>query len=119
LRLFLTTKETLVPDSHDLTERPFEVTTRRDGDSMLIVLSGELDMTGTDRLEAAIRRAEESDINRVIVDLTAITFVDSTGLSVLLEAKRRSDGRLSVTPSQHEAVTRLLELTGTTEILGS
>jgi anti-sigma B factor antagonist len=92
---------------------------RRDGDSAFIVLSGELDLSGTDRLEAAIRHAEESDIGRVIVDLTAITFIDSTGLGVLLDAKRRSNGRLRVTPSEHEAVTRLLELTGTTEILGS
>jgi anti-anti-sigma factor len=102
-----------------LSERPFEVATRRDEDSAFIVLSGELDLTGTDKLEAAIRNAEEGDTPRIIVDLTAITFVDSTGLSVLLDAKRRSNGRLHITPSEHDAVTRLLELTGTTEILGS
>ena len=103
----------------DSTERPFDITTRRDGDSVLVVLSGELDLATAGQLDAAIRDAEETDIDRIIVDMSAITFVDSTGLSVLLDAKRRSNGRLSVTPGDHDAVTRLLELTGTTEMLGS
>jgi anti-anti-sigma factor len=45
------------------------------------------------------------------------SFIDSTGLSVLLKAKKRSDGRLRYIASKNDAVTRLLELTGTNEIL--
>jgi anti-anti-sigma factor len=84
-----------------------------------IVLSGELDVSVAAKLDVAIRDAEETDVGRIVVDLSAITFVDSTGLSILLAAKRRGDDRLSITPSDHDAVTRLLELTGTTEFLGS
>ena len=105
-------------DSPNLNQRLLDVTTSRSGDSAFIVVSGELDLSTTNRLDGAIRDAEETDIGRIVVDLSAITFVDSTGLSVLLAAKRRSNGRLTVTPSDHDAVTRLLELTGTTELLG-
>jgi anti-sigma B factor antagonist len=107
-----------VPD-FDSSNGAFAVATRREGDVALILLSGELDISAAEELDTAIRDAEETDIGQIVVDLSAINFVDSTGLSVLLYAKRRIDGRLHVTPSDHDAVTRLLELTGTTEILSS
>jgi anti-sigma B factor antagonist len=95
-----------------------EFTTVRDGDSAAILLTGELDLASADELDARIRDVEETDIGQIILDLSEVTFIDSTGLSVLLDAKKRSNGRLSVRRSNHEAVTRLLELTGTTEMLG-
>lgn len=102
----------------DTTGRPLRFSTLRDGDSIAIVLSGELDLAFADELDAEIRDLEETDIGRIVVDLSEVTFVDSTGLNVLLAAKKRSNGRFIVRPSNHEAVTSLLELTGTTEFLG-
>jgi anti-anti-sigma factor len=52
--------------------------------------------------------------------LTDLEFLDSTGLSALREARKRSKengGRLHFIPSQQPNVTRLLEITGTVEIL--
>lgn len=106
-------------DSTSATERHLGITTLRDGDAAVIVLTGELDLAVAGELDAAIRDAEGAPIGRIIVDLSQITFVDSTGLSVLLAAKKRVNGRLSISPSNHDAVTRLLELTRTTEILAS
>lgn len=105
--------------SPELTGKPLEITTTRSSDSSAIVLSGELDSASTERLDDLIREAEETGIERIVVNLSDVDFVDSTGLSVLLHAKKRSNGRLSFIPSNHEAVTRLLELTGTVEMLGS
>lgn len=109
-------------DQSDLGTRSLRISIHRDRDpvgTVAIALSGELDLASADGLEAALREAEETDIGWIVVDLSDVSFVDSTGLNVLLQAKMRSDGRLSYVPSQHDAVTRLLELTGTTQMLGS
>jgi anti-anti-sigma factor len=107
----------LDPASPDPTARPLLIETRHDGDSAAIALSGELDLGSADKLDAVIRNTEGSDIGLIVVDLSDLSFIDSSGLSVLLNAKKRSDGRLRFIASKHDAVTRLLELTETNEIL--
>jgi len=107
--------------SEDRTEPQFfEVRTFKDGGSWRLTLSGELDLASADQLEDAIRQAEEGDGWRIVVDLSDLEFMDSTGLGLLLKAQARSrenGQRLSFKPSRHEAVTRLLDLTQTMEIL--
>ena len=106
----------------DLTGRPLQITNVHDGDpvgTVSIALAGEVDLASADELDTAIRDAEETDIGWIVVDLSDVSFIDSTGLSVLLNAKKRSDGRFSCIPSNHDAVARLLELTGTTQMLDS
>lgn len=105
--------------SPDMSGKPAVIKSEREGDSVTVAVAGEIDLSTTDQLDAAIRQAEETEINRIVVDLSAMSFVDSTGLSVLLEAIKRSrsnGNRLSFVPSEHEAVTRVLALTDTTEI---
>jgi anti-anti-sigma factor len=105
-----------------LTSEPLQISELRDGDpvgTVVITLSGELDLASADQLDAVIRDAEETDIGWIVVDLSDVSFIDSTGLSVLLNARNRSDGRFSCIQSNHDAVTRLLELTGTVQMLGS
>ena len=106
----------------DQASRPLRITNHRDGDpigTVVIALSGELDLTSADQLDGAIRDAEETANGWIVVDLSEVSYIDSTALSVLLHAKRRSDGRFSCIPSNHDAVTRLLEVTGTTKMLDS
>ncbi len=105
--------------SRVLAGKPLEIETEREGDSITIALSGEMDLATVDRLELAIRRAEGTDVGRIVLDLSELSFLDSTGLSVLLaaNARHREDGnRLTFIPSKHEAVTRVLALTDTTEM---
>jgi anti-sigma B factor antagonist len=102
--------------SRDLAGKPLEIQAHQEGDSITIALSGETDLSTVHSLDAAIRRAEQTEAERIVLDLSDLSFVDSTGLSVLLRASRRSreDGnRLSFVPSKHEAVTRLVALTET------
>jgi anti-sigma B factor antagonist len=111
------------PDSglayRELTARPLQLSNLRSGDSVVIALCGDLDLASADELDAVIRDAEVTDIGWIVVDLSDVSFIDSTGLSVLLHAKKRSNDRLSCIPSNHDAVTRLLELTGTIQMLDS
>ena len=105
--------------SVELAVKPLEIKAHREADSITIALSGEMDLSTVGKLDAAIRNAEHTVIGQIVVDMTDLSFVDSTGLSVLLRASRRSreDGnRLSFVPSKHEAVTRLVALTETGEM---
>ena len=108
--------------SIDMRGRPADIKSRREGDSVTVVVAGEIDLSTADQLDAAIRRAEDAETNRIVVDLSAMSFVDSTGLSVFLEAIKRSrrDGnRLSFVPSNHDEVVRLFALTNTTDLFES
>jgi anti-sigma B factor antagonist len=107
-------------DSPAMRGKPADVESKREGDSVTVAVAGEIDLSTADQLDDAIREAERTETNRIVVDLSGLSFVDSTGLGVLLEAikrNRRDGNRLSFVPSKHEAVTRLLALTGTTELL--
>ena len=103
----------------DLTGKPLEIKSSQDGDSLVINVSGELDLATAADVDGVIRDVEETDIGRIVVDLSDLSFVDCAGLKTLLAAKFRSDGRLAFLPPRHESVTRLLDLTGTAEMLGS
>jgi anti-sigma B factor antagonist len=105
--------------SPDVRGRPADIKAKREGDSVVVVVAGEIDLSTADQLDAAIRQAEATETDRIVVDLSAMSFVDSTGLGVLLEAikrDRRDGNRLSFTPSKHEGVVRLFALTCTTEL---
>jgi anti-sigma B factor antagonist len=65
---------------------------QRDG-AVVVQLVGELDLynahTVRDHLLAAVADAPE----RLVVDLSGVTFIDSTGLGVLIEARTRLTNR--------------------------
>jgi anti-sigma B factor antagonist len=83
--------------------------------SLTLSVSGEIDLATAPQLAAAVTDALGSDTDVVSLDLTGVTFVDSTGLHVLLAAQRRADltGRRLVLAGTSRAVDRLLTLTGT------
>lgn len=84
-----------------------------------LVLRGELDMAWASVLDAALRRLCTAEADRVVVDLSELTFMDSTGLrSVLLGRdlcdEHNCDFMLIPGPPQ---VQRLFEVTGLLEQL--
>jgi anti-anti-sigma factor len=99
--------------------QPFTVTVSRDDDRATVFLRGELDMAGVDRLKLAIDQAEDPPSGLLVLDLSGLDFIDSTGLEVLLHTARRaheSGGRLIVArPSRY--VRRLLEMTAIDQTL--
>ena len=53
--------------------------------------------------------------DRMVIDLSAVSFIDSTGLAFLVEALRRAEQksqRLQVVPSKSKEVQRLFRLCG-------
>jgi anti-anti-sigma factor len=85
------------------------------GDHLCVLVSGELDLGSADQLGEAIRVAEKATARAIVIDLTNLRYVDSTGLNVLLRAHARSqrDGdRTRFLPSKYDAVRQLVAVTG-------
>jgi anti-sigma B factor antagonist len=62
--------------------------TSRDGVDVLFV-EGEIDVASAPRLIAALNAAVAEAARSVIIDLTSVGFMDSTGLALLINAHRR------------------------------
>lgn len=98
--------------------RHFQTDVDRDGATVRVRLSGELDLAGEAHLDGVLR-AVEQDAERLIIDLGGLSFIDSTGLRLILLAWHRSreDGlRLTVVPGS-EQVRRTLRITGLDGVL--
>ncbi|HEX6020778.1 MAG TPA: STAS domain-containing protein [Solirubrobacter sp.] len=65
----------------------FTVTRRRTGDIAVVAPEGEIDLATINELEEALRAAGEG-AGRVLLDLRAVTFIDSAGVRLVLEAMR-------------------------------
>ena len=76
------------------------------------VVAGEVDLATAPRLDKAIRELERRRLPMVQVDLAEVSFMDVTGLRVLLDAARRAneDGHRFTISRPQPNVRRLLEL---------
>ena len=87
-----------------------------DLDNRVIRVGGELDLSTVPSLVHELEAALERPEGGVVVDLSDLEFIDSTGIAVLVRAM--GDGeetRLRFVPSRSEAVGRVLEMTGVAE----
>jgi anti-anti-sigma factor len=85
---------------------------------VVVTVTGEIDVSTTGLLADALARAADTAAV-VVADLTAVTFLDSTGLSTLLRAHNAltaRGGRLALTGAK-PAVLRVLELTGVDTVI--
>ncbi len=74
---------------------PFSVERQQSNGSFRIVVHGELDMETGPRAEEELRRAENDQPPVLVLDLHNVTFFDSTGLQLVLDAdvRAREEGR--------------------------
>jgi anti-anti-sigma factor len=98
----------------------FSHTVDRDGDIVVVALTGELDMSGFDALVKILNEAaEQPGIARVHVDLGRVGFIDSKGMQALLvgcHAAERVDVRFAVIrPQAH--VRKVLGIAGLLDLL--
>jgi anti-sigma B factor antagonist len=85
-----------------------------EGDIQVLVVSGELDLATAPGLGARLFKSLADGARYVILDMTDVSLVDSTGIGVLLSAQRRiraSDGDL-VVAHVRDNVGRVFAVTG-------
>jgi anti-sigma B factor antagonist len=93
--------------------RSFSVETGSLGQATLVSLSGDLDLSTAKRAEQAIEEAEQASPPVLVVDLRGLSFMDSTGLRVVVSADKRAAKakRRFVIVQGPAAVRRVFEIT--------
>ncbi len=92
----------------------FAIEIARENGAVLVRARGEFDLAAVESAEREISAAEQDGPSTIIFDLGAVTFVDSSGLRVLLGAaeRARTSGRRFLAARPTGQVDRLLEMTG-------
>jgi anti-anti-sigma factor len=85
----------------------------------LLEVNGELDLSTAAQLEGPLEEAIDSTDAAVLIDLSDCTFIDSTGIALVVRAWQRVDAAAGnggegglVLCCQNEQVRRVLEVTG-------
>jgi anti-anti-sigma factor len=89
--------------------------TTTNGADVTVAVQGELDLASTPEFEARMTEILDPNIAKTLVlDLSALEFMDSTGLRVLWAVRQRAQDAACrlVLRSPSDAVMRLLRLTG-------
>ena len=92
----------------------FEVRSRPDRERVIVAVSGELDVASVKALKAALDELRDTGWNSVALDLRGLTFIDSSGLSLLLHAQRaaRREHAAFAIVDGSPALARVLEIAG-------
>ncbi len=85
----------------------------QNGGTTVVHLAGELDLYNAHVVRDALMQATGSKPERIVVDLGEVTFVDSTALGVLVEARKSlGNGRAFLLASPGLETRRALEVSG-------
>jgi anti-sigma B factor antagonist len=94
---------------------PFRCEVTPERDRVRIGLSGELDMESVEQVRGAVTELLRSGFDRFVVDLSELSFIDSSGLSLMLELGA-GNFELELVPGP-PAVQKIFRITGTLEML--
>ena len=97
----------------------FDLQVVRNGTTTRIRPSGELDIASAPELERAIAEAAAKPDARLVLDLRALTFMDSSGLRALAQTNAhasRGDFELSIIRGPRQ-IERVLEISGLATLL--
>jgi anti-sigma B factor antagonist len=90
--------------------------TAKQGPSV-VKLSGDLDVFLKSKLQSELQRLSENGV--LILDLTEVRFIDSAGLTVLVDAHKRATrtgGAVRLILKEDQQVYRILQITGLTRL---
>ena len=93
----------------------FAIEDRTAGDGIHVVaVAGEIDLFTAPEFKQHLVRAMEGGATRLVIDLSATTFIDSSSLGVMIGAHRRLRERGSslVVVCDNEAIVKTFKITG-------
>ncbi len=90
-----------------------EVDTQERDDLVQVSLRGELDLSTVERVEDELRQVEERTDKLIALDLSGLSFLDSTGLRLMVTADQRArkSGRRLAIVKGPETVHRVFTIT--------
>jgi anti-sigma B factor antagonist len=106
--------------ARDALQSAAKIEISHDGDTVLMRLRGQFDVSNRRRFDEKLREVRAAEPEQLVIDLRELTFVDSTGLSLLLKANnmaREDHFRLQIVRSPAAIVQVVLEATGVEEFL--
>jgi anti-sigma B factor antagonist len=98
----------------DVLVQILEISTHRYRRFEVVALRGELDLAGAAELRSHLRAACRANNDRQILDMEELAFIDSTGLSILVEfhLKTKAAGGGLILSGVQPAVARVFGITG-------
>ena len=99
--------------------QPFAVRSTSTGPTLLVEVAGEVDMPTAPELSQAIERTPDGT-DLVVIDLSDVNFLDSSGLNALVHGRRtlaERDVALTVVVPPEGAIRQVFEITRLTEPL--
>jgi anti-sigma B factor antagonist len=91
-----------------------ELETRHDGDVAIVVAHGEVDVFTAPGLDSALDALTADGTARLVIDLSRVSFLDSTGLGVIVKAlkhAREAGGWLHLVITSGR-IRKIFEITG-------
>jgi anti-sigma B factor antagonist len=105
--------------TEEFTLEPLELDHRQDENGrQVVVVRGEIDVATSPALREELYSTIDRGARTLVVDLSKLSFIDSSGLGVLvatLKHIRERDGELILRGLDHPAM-RVFEITGLTEL---
>jgi anti-anti-sigma factor len=102
----------------EIAEPVLSVEIARDGDRATVTTEGEIEFATAPRLRSALLDLAQEGVSRVVLDLAEVSFLDSAGISLLIQAKKRltSSGSDLVLRTPPANIRRVLDISGVTEL---
>jgi anti-anti-sigma factor len=97
----------------------FSLTQHRDSDRVLVTVAGELDAATVPQLREMLDAIIATHAGSAVIDLSGVTFMDSTGIHALFDAKTtaKASPLELVLSSPSACVERLTDIVGLRDIL--
>jgi anti-sigma B factor antagonist len=97
---------------------PFSISVRAGCDAVVLDLDGEFDMHEVETFRSCVAEVITSCDRAVVVDLAEVTFIDSSAIEALLNARRQlaNQGRELRLQDPSAVVARVFELAGLTNM---
>jgi anti-anti-sigma factor len=106
-------------DLNELTGESLTIGVGAEPGAIVLALAGELDLATTPQLAAALAEAARQHAEGVVLDLAQLSFMDSTGLGLIVRTDQEAQaaGRTFVLRHPQQQVRRLLQLSETLDRL--
>jgi len=103
-------------DAEPEVELTLTITT--DESAAVVTLAGELEYSTAGNLRSTLLELAHGDASAVVLDMADVVFLDSTGISLLIQAKQRFDERGTTVKLRHPSprVSRVLEIAGVADL---